>query len=83
VGAFTVDFRFTSLAIGKTFQGSGGVIVFYMFGKFWLSNKKRNRMYRMNDASWHIIKLSTFSKLLMIIRGTVKAPKCQSRDLSE
>lgn len=75
VKAYTIKNRFFLLQSGITFRGNMGVMVFKLFGYYWLTNKKRKTMYKMDDKGWHPIELSLFSKIKMIITNQVQGFK--------
>ena len=74
----TIKNRFFYLNSGITFKGAYGSMVFKLFGYYWITNKKRKKMYAMDDLVWHPIKLSLFSKIKMILTKQVKGIKDES-----
>ena len=60
--------RQSDLIRGTTYTNVG-VTLFKLFGKYWSTNKRRKKMYRMHDIGWKAVEFSLFDKLLLIVLG--------------
>lgn len=69
--------RQADLIRGTTYTNIG-VILFRLFGRYWSTNKRRKKMYRMHDIGWKAIELSLFDKLLLIVLGKAHTIKPRS-----
>ena len=67
-----IALRFKELDDGITFVNRQGNYVFKMFGKYYISNYKRKKMYDMDDYYWVGIHISWYWKLMKILFNEVK-----------
>ena len=66
-----VKYRFEALQKGAVYSNTR-TSVFKLFGYFWVSNKNRKTMYKMDDWYWHKSKASLWFKVTQIVLRKVK-----------
>lgn len=74
VSAEQTKTRNEELEQGKVFR-NGKVTLFKLFGRYWCTNKKRSKLYKLDDYAWRVIELGWFQRTLMIIFREVRSLK--------
>ena len=74
VSAEQTDKRNLQLEQGKVFR-NGRVTLFKLFGHYWCTNKKRSKLYKLDDYAWRVIELGWFQRVLMVIFREVRSLK--------
>lgn len=67
----TIKNRFILLEKGYCYINNG-YFVFKLFGNYYSSNLKRNKMYSMDDRYWNMFELPLLNKIYLVIFKKVR-----------